>query len=60
MHLKVGEIRHETIGTMSSITSCLSIYSDLADPTAIRVIGFHSNQLCTEEQNGRAIFFQER
>lgn len=51
---------YETIGTMSSITLCLSLHSDPTDPMAVRVIGFHSDQLCIEEQNGRAIVFQER
>lgn len=34
------------------------MYSDPADPTAVRVIGFHSNQLCIEKQSGREYFFR--
>lgn len=44
---------------MSSLTSCLSLYSDPTDPMAFSVTGFQPDQLHTEEQNGKTMLVQE-
>ena len=41
---------------MSSLTSCLSLFSDPTDITAFRVTVFQPDQLCIQEQNGKTTF----